>query len=129
LVDCGSMLILNPSWQRDLGRWSPWGRFRRLRAEVHEMVESVIAQRRRASDLESRSDVLSILLQARDDNGEGMGDLELRDELITMLLAGHDTTATALAWAFDLLVHHPDVLARLVETIRGGDESYLDATV
>jgi cytochrome P450 len=71
--------------------------------------------------------VLSLLMRARDEDGEAMSDAELRDELMTMLAAGHETTATGLAWAFDLLMHNPDVLARLRDELEGGDDAYLDA--
>jgi cytochrome P450 len=122
---CGSLLILNPAWRKDLGRHSPWGRFVRLRARVHRMVEKEIAERRRAADLSWRTDMLSVLLCGN----KGLDDDGLRDELITMLLAGHDTTASALAWAFDLLVHHPEVHKRLVVAVGDGDDDYLDAVV
>jgi len=69
-----------------------------------------------------------LLLQARDDEGEPMSDVELRDELMTMLAAGHETTATGLAFAFDLLLHNPDVLERLRDELASGDEEYLEAT-
>ena len=127
--DRGSVLILNPAWRKDFGRRSPWGRFVRLRAEVHAMVEGEIAQRRQARDLESRVDLMSTLIQARDEEGISLDDLELRDELMTILFAGHETSATALAWAFDLLVHHPQALDRLNATLDDGDETYLDAVV
>ena len=129
ISDRGSVLILNPAWRKDFGRRSPWGRFVRLRADVHAMVEGEIAQRRQAHDLESRVDIMSMLIQARDDDGTSLNDLELRDELMTMLFAGHETSATALAWAFDLLVHHPHALERLNVTLDDGDETYLDAVV
>jgi cytochrome P450 len=73
--------------------------------------------------------VLSILLQARDEAGAPMTDAELRDELMTLLLAGHETTATSISWAFDLLLHNPDKLARLREDIAAGRDEYLDAVI
>ena len=75
------------------------------------------------------SDVLSLLLRARDEGGEPMSDVELRDELMTMLAAGHETTATGLAWAFDLLLHNPAALDRLRDELDGDDDAYLDAVV
>jgi cytochrome P450 len=93
------------------------------------MIFDEIARRRRVSDLEERQDVFSTLLLARDDEGNEMTDEELRDELVTLLVAGHETTATGLAWAFDLLLRNEQVLARLRETLMMGDESYLDAVV
>jgi cytochrome P450 len=88
-----------------------------------------IARRRSETDLEQRTDVLSLLLRARDEEGEPMTDLELRDELMTMLMAGHETTATGLAFAFDLLPRSPHVLARLRDELDGEDDTYLDAVV
>jgi cytochrome P450 len=124
----GSVLVLNPQWRRDLGPWSPWARFVALRSAVHEIVDGEIA-RRRAGGTSSRADVLSMLLDARDDENRGLDDLEVRDQLMTLVLAGHDTTATALAWAFDLLTHNPRVLDRCVASVKADDTAYLDAVV
>jgi cytochrome P450 len=129
LLQGGSPFVLAPPTRRDLGRWSPWGRFVRLRADVHRMVAEEIAARRSTPDLNARRDILSLLIRADDDDGRELDDSELRDELMTMLLAGHDTTATALSWAFDLLVHHPPVLGRLVSSLRAGEQTYLDAVI
>ena len=74
------------------------------------MIYEEIGRRRQASDLEQRTDILSLLMQARDEEGEAMTDGELRDELVTLLLAGHETTATSVAWAIERLVRHPDKL-------------------
>jgi len=90
-----------------------------------ELLSEVAAHRR--TDLAARQDVLSMLLQAADEDGAPMTDAELRDELITLLVAGHETTATALGWALERLTRHPEVLARAVEDARDGDGSYLDA--
>jgi cytochrome P450 len=73
--------------------------------------------------------VLSLLLGARDEDGRPMTDVELRDELWTMLGAGHETTSTGLAWAVDLLLHNPDKLRRLRDELEGADDAYLDAVV
>jgi cytochrome P450 len=104
-------------------------RFEERRRAVDELIYDEIAQRRRASDLEEREDVFSTLVLARDEDGRAMTDGELRDELVTLLVAGHETTATGLGWAFDLLLHSPRVLARLRETLAAGDDDYLDAVV
>src|SRR5947209_1468472 len=123
LLDTSSLLLLLPPVRADLGRLSPGGRLaRRLRAADALLYEE-IARRRSAPDLEQRSDVLSLLLQARDEDGRAMTERELRDELFTMLAAGHETTATALAFAIDLLLRHPEALARA----REDDESYVAA--
>ena len=114
---------------RDLGRYSLGGLIeRRLRANDALLYEE-IARRRREPDLEERTDVLSLLLRARDEDGQPMTDVELRDELMTMLAAGHETTSTGLAWAFDLLLHDRRVLDRLRDELDGGDDAYLDAVV
>ena len=92
-----SFLFL-PFLQRNLGTWSPWGRFLRQRWEIDELIYAEIAQRRQEKDF-NRTDILSLLMSARDELGEPMTDIELRDELITLLVAGYDTTALAIAWA------------------------------
>ena len=95
------------------------------RAQVDELIYEEIADRRRQADLAEREDVLSMLLMATDEGGAAMTDQELRDELVTLLIAGHETTAAGLAWAFDLLMRNPRVLAKA----REGDDKYLDALV
>ncbi|MBK5115691.1 MAG: cytochrome P450 [Thermoleophilia bacterium] len=94
-----------------------------------ELIALEAAQRRDDPNLESRSDILSMLVAARFEDGEPMGDSELRDQLMTLLLAGHETTATALAWTFDLLLRNPEQLRRLRREVREGeDDLYLRAT-
>ncbi|HET6508047.1 MAG TPA: cytochrome P450 [Baekduia sp.] len=131
-----SLLALQPLFflpqalRRDLGRLSPWGLFRRRLAAADALIYEEIARRRADPALDERADVLSLLLRARDEDGGALTDRELRDELMTMLLAGHETTATGLAFAFDLLGHHPEVLARLRDELAAGDgDRYLDAVV
>ena len=130
VIDSSPIFMLSSAARADLGPLSPGGRFaRRLRAADAVLYEE-IERRRDEPDLEERSDVLSLLLRARDEQGRAMTDAELRDELFTMLGAGHETTATALAFAFELLLRNPLVLARLREELAaGGDDSYLDAVV
>jgi cytochrome P450 len=99
--------------------------FESKRRVVDEILYAEIARRRAEPDLEQREDVFSALLLAQDEHGERLSDREVRDELVTLLLAGHETTATGLAWSFDLLLHTPDVLSRAIE----GDDSYIDAVV
>ncbi len=100
------------AFQWDLGPFSPWGRFVRNRAVVREALLADIAQRR-TEGTAGRTDILSLLVEARDEQGQPMSDDELLDEMFTLLMAGHETTATALAWAFWHLTQHPDVVARL----------------
>jgi cytochrome P450 len=106
-------------------------RFEERRGAVDELIYEEIGKRREAPDLEQREDVLSMLLLARDEEGEAMTDRELRDELVTLLVAGHETTATGLAWAFELLMRNPPVLERLRASVEEGDggAGYLDAVV
>ncbi|HEV2074605.1 MAG TPA: cytochrome P450 [Thermoleophilaceae bacterium] len=110
---------------------NPVRRFEATRAATDELLYEEIARRRAetASRLEGRADLLSTLLLARDEQGNGMADEELRDELVTLLTAGHETTATALAWAFERLVRHPLVLERLLGELEEGRTEYLDAVV
>jgi len=108
---------------------SPWGRFNQLIAAADEVVYGQIAERRAHAD-DGHGDILSLLLEARDEEGEALTDLELRDELMTLLLAGHETTASALSWTLERLVRHPEVLERLEAEVRAGeDEEYLDAVI
>jgi cytochrome P450 len=128
VIDLGS-LFFAPEWMRrlPLGRFSPLTVFERRLAAADALIYEEIARRRAETDLEERADVLSLLLRARDEDGRPMSDAELRDELFTMLAAGHETTATALAFAFDLLLHNPDTLARLRDELASEDDAYLDA--
>ncbi len=114
---------------RRFGGRGPWARFEGQLREVDELLYAEIAEHRTRPDLEQRTDILSLLIQARFEDGEAMTDAELRDHLMTLLLAGHETTATALAWTFDLLLRHPAALARLRESIAAGEDDYLRATI
>jgi cytochrome P450 len=120
-----------PALRRNLGRWSPWTRFLRAREALDEFIYEEIAIRRAEveGDDEEHDDVLSLLLRARHDDGTPMSDEELRDEMVTVLGAGHETTATALAWAMERLLRTPRALERLRESIAAGEDDYLDATV
>jgi len=130
VIDTGAIFLAAAPLRADLGRFSPGGRLaRRLRVADALLLEE-IARRRDEPDLDSRTDVLSLLLRARDEDGRAMTDAELRDELFTMLGAGHETTATGLAFAFELLLRTPDVLERLRAELAGGNgDAYLDAVV
>ena len=104
-------------------------RFERRRQKVDQLIFDEIASRRAQPDLEEREDVLSMLLLARDEDGQAMTDRELRDELVTLLVAGHETTATALAWGFELLLRNPPVLDRTRAAVAEDDDRYLDAVI
>lgn len=108
----------------------PLAELRQQLVAADELLALEAAERRADPDLESRSDILSMLVAARFEDGEPMGDSELRDQLMTLLVAGHETTATALAWTFDLLFRNPEQLSRLRREIREGeDDRYLRATI
>ncbi|KAF3890946.1 MULTISPECIES: cytochrome P450 [Nostocales] len=101
-----------PALQKDLGPQSPWGRFLRNRAKVHQLLQEEIQERREKPDA-SRTDILSLLMAATDEDGQPMTDEELRDELVTLLTAGHETTATALTWAIYWIHKLPEVKEKL----------------
>ncbi len=114
--------------RRDLGPLSPWARFKRARSDLDAFLHEEVERRRASPDRTERSDVLSLLLDATDEAGQRMTRTELRDELVTVLGAGHETSATALSWCFERLLRHPAVLERLTNSLDDGDE-YLDATI
>jgi len=105
-----SSLFFFPPLQKDLGAWSPWGQFLRRRQEIDELIYSEIYQRRQE---QFRTDILSLLMSAQDEDGQQMTDVELRDQLVSLLLLGYETTAAALSWAFYLTHSAPQVLANL----------------
>src|SRR4051794_410439 len=104
--------LLLPSFMKR-GRRGPWGRFIRSRHALDALVYEEIALRRSHADGDGREDVLSLLMRAQHDDGSPLSDRELRDELVTIVGAGHETTATALAWAVERLVRHPEAMERL----------------
>ena len=104
----------------------PWLRITKLKRALDESLFRMIAERRQQP---LGTDVLSMMLEARDERGGAMTDVEIRDELVTLLLAGHETTATSLAWTFDRLLAHPAVYARLVAELAEGRDAYLDAVI
>ena len=111
-----SGLLFFPSLQKDLGAWSPWGSFLRKQQQINRLLLAEIRERRQQHD-SSRSDMLSLLLEARDEDGELMTDEQLRDELMTLLLAGHETTATAIAWALYWVYQLPNVHSQLLQEL------------
>lgn len=100
----------------------------RLRA-VDELLFAEIRERRELAGIAEREDIMSLLIQARDEDGSPMRDKEVRDELLTLLLAGHETTANALAWAVERLARHPEALVRLQEEVDAGESRFLQAVV
>jgi cytochrome P450 len=105
----------------NLTREEPVGGLRVAREIVDRPTYALIADRRRADDLDDRRDILSLLLQARTEEGEELTDSEIRDELLTLVLAGHETTANSLAWAWERLIRNPDAHERLREAVRSGE--------
>ncbi|MDO9021823.1 MAG: cytochrome P450 [Deltaproteobacteria bacterium] len=132
--------LLLPQMQRDLGPWSPWGRFVRESGTADANLLGAIARRRREG-ADGRTDILSMLLGVRDEDGRGLDDQDLRDQLVTLLVAGHETTATALAWTLRWVLALPDVRDRLLSELHAAQRSgpltperiakleYLDGTV
>jgi unspecific monooxygenase len=116
-----------PWLQKDLGAWSPWGKFLRQRQQTDALIYSEISDRRHNPD-PNRTDILSLLMFAQDELGETLTDLELRDELMTLLSAGHETTATAMAWAIYWLHRMPEVLTKLRQELDslGENPEYTD---
>jgi cytochrome P450 len=129
LVETGSArLQLTSLVARRRGR-DPLAAVRARLAQVDEALFAEIAEHRLRPDLAERDDILSMLMTAQFDDGSEMDDKELRDQLMTLLLAGHETTATALAWTFDLLLRHPTELGRLRGSLEAGEDDYLKATI
>jgi cytochrome P450 len=129
LVTLGSQLVFLPWLHHDLGRWSPWGRFLALRREFDAIVGSLIDRVAADPHLGQRDDVLSLMLESRYEDGTAMSRSDLADELFTLLAAGHETTATQLAWAVERLRRHPGVLSRLVDEVDSGGSDLLQATI
>lgn len=109
-----SLPLIFPLLQQDWGKFSPWGRFLRLKAEIKQLIEREIKTKRKAiAKGESHRDILNLLLLAEDEQGNKMTDEELHDELITLLFAGHETTASALSWLFYWVHYQPEVQTKL----------------
>ena len=115
-------LLLFPVMQRDLGAWSPWGKFLRLSKAVDEILRIEVEERRAAASIAERPDILSMMVAARDEQGNPMTFQELRDELVTMLVAGNETTAPALAWTLGFLLQEPALCARLRQELGTAQE-------
>ncbi|WP_370330706.1 cytochrome P450 [Mycolicibacterium hippocampi] len=118
-----TLALLDPG----LMRRRPWRTLREAIAEADRLLYAEIAERRADQHLAQRTDALAMLVAAADEDGREMTDLELRDQLMTLLLAGHDTTATGLSWALERLTRHPAILSRAVRAAHDGDDDYLDA--
>ncbi|YAG06684.1 cytochrome P450 [Nostoc sp. DSM 114167] len=111
-----SSFLFFPFLQQDLGAWSPWGWFLRQRQQIYELLYAEIAQRREEPNPD-RIDILSLLMLARDEAGNPMTDRELRDDLMTLMVAGHETVATAMAWGLYWIHHLPKVREKLLQEL------------
>jgi cytochrome P450 family 110 len=108
-----SSFLFLPALQKDWGAWSPWGQFVRERSRLNQLIYQEIAERRAHFDPD-RTDMLTLMLSARDEEGQPMTDEELRDELVTLLMAGHETTASAISWALYWIMRSPTILEKLL---------------
>jgi cytochrome P450 family 135 len=114
---------------RRFGGRGPWAKFEKQLKLADELLYAEIAEHRASGAYEECEDILSLMMQARFEDGSAMSDSDLRDQLMTLLLAGHETTATALAWTFDLLLRHRGPLQRLRESLEAGEDDYLRAVI
>jgi cytochrome P450 len=128
MVTLGSKLAAAPI-PKFGGRFGPWARFFAMRREYDLAIDRLVAKTRQAGDLDQRDDVLAMMLQSRYDDGAAMSRQDIADQLLTLLAAGHETTATTLAWAVERLRRHPDVLAGLVEEVDAGGKRLREATI
>ncbi|BAY26932.1 cytochrome P450 [Calothrix sp. NIES-2100] len=118
-------LLFFKSLQKDLGAWSPWGKFVRRRQLLDQLLYQEINKRREQGKTDAE-DILSLLMSAHDEAGQPMTDVELRDELMTMLFAGHETTAIALAWALYWIHYVPEVREKLLWELNSIDMANAD---
>ena len=125
----GNRVVLAFWLRHDFGPWSPWARFVALRARIDAVLDELIDAARADEGLADRVDVLALMVQARHEDGSPMSDAEIRDELVTMLVAGHETTANTLSWAVERLRRHPWVLERLADEARSGGKALREATI
>ena len=127
-VTLGSRLAVLPSPKREL-RWGPWAKLTEYRAQYEGFVDTLITRARSDPHFEDRTDVLTLFLRSTYEDGSAMTRREIGDELLTLLAAGHETTASTLGWAFERISRHPDVLARLVAEADTDDNTYRQATI
>jgi cytochrome P450 len=128
-VTLGSRLAVLPTPTHPPGRWSPWARLASYRRTYESLIDALIARARQDPNFVDRTDVLSLFLRSSYDDGTAMTRSEIGDELLALLAAGHETTASTLAWAFERVSRHPQVLQRLVTEVAGEDNTYRQATI
>ncbi len=112
-----SSLFFFPPLQKDLGAWSPWGNYLKRKQNIDNLVYAEISERRSVQD-DWLTDILSLLMSARDEDGQAMSDEELKDQLISLLLLGYETTAGVLQWLFYLIHAHPDVKEKIIDELK-----------
>lgn len=128
-VTLGSRMATIPKPRRTYGRYTPWGRLDEWRRRYDAVVDKLIDAERADPNFGDRTDVLALMLHSTYDDGSRMSRKDIGDELLTLLAAGHETTAATLAWAFERLTRHPDVLAALVEEADSGGSELRQATI
>jgi cytochrome P450 len=128
-VTLGSRLAALPKPNRTYGRYSPWGRLAEWRRRYDEVLDKLIENERADPNFENRTDVLALMLRSTYEDGSAMSRKDIGDELLTLLAAGHETTAATLGWAFERLSRHPDVLAALVAEAETDDNELRQATI
>ncbi len=128
-IRLGSFLAAVPVPRADYGPWSPWGRFWAMRRRYDAVIDRLVERAEHQGNLDERDDILALLLQSRYDDGSAMTRGELADQLLTLLAAGHETTATTLAWSVERLRRHPALLDRLVAEVDAGGTALRDATI
>ncbi|ULE33613.1 cytochrome P450 [Mycobacterium sp. IDR2000157661] len=129
LMKRASVMAILPQLRHDWGPRSPWGRYMTSRREFDGVIRSLVEDIKKDPNFEERVDVLSLLVQSTYEDGTPMSLTEMADEMFTLLAAGHETTATSLAWAVERLRRHPDILSRLTDEIDAGGSDLLQATI
>jgi cytochrome P450 len=128
LTKLGQRLVTTPILRRDWGRRSPGARWKRMHARYRRLADTLVDQHLADPDLDQRIDILALMLRAQLEDGGAVDKADLADELLTLLVAGHETTASALAWSVERLRRHPEVLHRLEDEARGTDNALRLAT-
>jgi cytochrome P450 family 138 len=128
-VTLGSRLAGLPRPTGRLAEVGPWGKFAQMRREFNSIVDTLIARAKTDPNFEDRNDILSLMLRSTYDDGSSMSRQDISDELVALLAAGHETTASTLAWAFERLRRHPEITAALVSEAHGDDNELRQATI
>ncbi|MGZ6057570.1 MAG: cytochrome P450, partial [Isosphaeraceae bacterium] len=125
---CASPFTLLPYFRNELGGITPYARLQQMLDELDALFLDAIVERQ-ASPIEGLDDFLSLLCAATDESGTPLSNRQIRDELLTMIMAGYETTTSALAWTFERLLRSPQVMSRLQDDLAQGDDEYLDAVI